>query len=149
MTWRPSHRRSFGSEQFRTLPVSAELAALPPFSHLDPTELRLLAARGSWLNVAPGEVLMTQGEAGDAFYVIESGQLDVIEDRVTVRTCGPGDYVGEIALLFDTPRTATVQTTTSAHLYRLDRDAFTTFVAARFRRGTLPTHVLVKRDWNH
>src|SRR5450759_5057671 len=70
MTWRPSHRRSFGSEQFRTLPVSAELAALPPFSHLDPTELRLLAARGSWLNVAPGEVLMTQGEAGDAFYVI-------------------------------------------------------------------------------
>ena len=128
---------------------SAELAALPPFSHLDPTELRLLAARGSWLNVAPGEVLMTQGEAGDAFYVIESGQLDVIEDRVTVRTCGPGDYVGEIALLFDTPRTATVQTTTSAHLYRLDRDGFTTFVAARFRRGTLRTNVLVERDWNH
>src|SRR5450759_1571891 len=149
MNWRPSHRRSFGSEQFRTLPVSAELAALPPFSHLDPTELRLLAARGSWLNVAPGEVLMTQGEAGDAFYVIESGQLDVIEDRVTVRTCGPGDYVGEIALLFDTPRTATVQTTTSAHLYRLDRDGFTTFVAARFRRGTLRTNVLVERDWNH
>jgi len=66
-----------------------------------------------------------------------------------VRTCGPGEYVGEIALLLDTLRTATVRTTTSTHLYRLDRDAFTTFVAARFHRGTLLTHVLVKRDWNH
>jgi CRP-like cAMP-binding protein/Zn-dependent protease len=128
---------------------SAELAGLPPFSHLDPAELRALAASGSWLNVAPGEVLMTQGDPGDAFYVIESGQLDVIENGVRVRTCGPGEYVGEIALLFDTPRTATVRTTTSAHLYRLDRDAFMTLVAARFHRGTLPTHVLVERDWNH
>jgi CRP-like cAMP-binding protein/Zn-dependent protease len=128
---------------------SAELAALPPFSHLGPDELRLLAARGSWLNVAPGEVLMSQGEPGDAFYVIESGQLDVIENGMRVRTCGPGEYVGEIALLFDTPGTATVQTTTSAHLYRLDRDGFTTFVAARFRQGTLRTNVLVERDWNH
>lgn len=128
---------------------SAELAALPPFSHLGPDELRVLAARGSWLNVAPGEVLMTQGEPGDAFYVIKSGQLEVIEDGVTVRTCGSGEYVGEIALLFDTPRTATVRTTTSAHLYRLDSDGFTTFVAARFHRGTLCTNVVVDRDWNH
>jgi CRP-like cAMP-binding protein len=92
---------------------------------------------------------MTQGEAGDAFYVIESGQLEVIENEMRVLTCGPGEYVGEIALLFDTPRTATVRTTTSARLYRLDRDGFTRFVAARFRRGTLRTNVLVERDWNH
>ena len=128
---------------------TAELAALPPFSHLGPDELRLLADRGSWLHVPPGEILMTQGEPGDAFYVIESGQLEVIQDGASMRTCGPGEHVGEIALLLDTPRTATVRTTTPAHLYRLDRDGFTTFVAAGFRRGTLRTNVVVEQDWDH
>jgi putative peptide zinc metalloprotease protein len=128
---------------------TAELAALPPFSHLGPDELHLLAGRGSWLHVGPGEVLMTQGEPGDAFYVIESGQLEVTQDGVSVRTCGPGEHVGEIALLLDTPRTATVRTTTPAHLYRLDRDGFTTFVAAGFHRGTLRSNVFVERDWDH
>lgn len=128
---------------------TAELAALPPFSHLGPDELHLLADRGSWLHVGPGEVLMTQGEPGDAFYVIESGQLEVIEGGVSVRTCGPGEHVGEIALLLDTPRTATVRTTTPARLYRLDRDGFTTFVAAGFHQGTLRSNVVVERDWDH
>jgi DNA polymerase-4 len=43
-----------------------ELAALPPFSLLDPAELPVLCACGSWLNLAPGDVLMSQGEPGDA-----------------------------------------------------------------------------------
>jgi CRP-like cAMP-binding protein len=109
----------------------------------------MLAERGSWVNVAPGQIIMTQGEPGDAFYVIESGQLDIITDGVTVRTCGPGEHVGEIALLLDAPRNATVRAGTTARLYRLDRDGFTTFVAAGFGRRTLRNDVFVDRDGDH
>jgi putative peptide zinc metalloprotease protein len=128
---------------------TAELAALPPFSHLGPEDLRVLAERGSWVNLTPGQVIMTQGEPGDAFFVIESGQLDIITDGVTVRTCGLGEHVGEIALLLDAPRNATVRADTAARLYRLDRHGFTTFVAAAFRRGTLLNNVFVDRDGDH
>jgi CRP-like cAMP-binding protein len=69
--------------------------------------------------------------------------------RAAVRTCGPGEHVGEIALLLDAPRNATARTATAAHLYRLDRDAFTTFLAAGFRRGTLRINVFVDRDGDH
>src|SRR6201999_3981577 len=61
-----------------TLHQTAELAALPPFGHLADGDLRLLAAQGTWVNASPGEVLMPQGEVGDAFYVIASGQLDIV-----------------------------------------------------------------------
>ncbi len=118
-----------------TLHQTAELAALPPFSHLADGDLRLLAAQGTWVNAAPGEVLMRQGEVGDAFYVIASGQLDIIVDGAVERTRGPGEHVGEIALLLDQPRNATVRAATPARLYRLDREGFATFVAAAFRQG--------------
>ena len=108
---------------------------MPPFGHLADGDLRLLAAQGTWVNAAPGEVLMSQGEVGDAFYVIASGQLDIIVDGAVERTRGPGEHVGEIALLLDQPRNATVRAATPARLYRLDREGFATFVASAFRQG--------------
>jgi CRP-like cAMP-binding protein len=65
-----------------------------------------------------------QGEAGDRFYVIAEGAVDVVEDGVLRRTQREGEFFGEIALLRDTPRTATVQARVPTLLLALDRDEF-------------------------
>jgi MFS family permease len=73
---------------------------------------------------ADGEVIMREGDHGDRFYVVESGGVTVSRDGRVVATIGPGDYVGEVALLRDVPRTATVTATGSTVLEALDRQHF-------------------------
>jgi putative peptide zinc metalloprotease protein len=132
-----------------TLAEMAELEALPPFAHLDSAGLRALAERGTWLQSQPGQVLMTQGEPGDAFYVIASGRLEVVQDGAVVREPGPGDHVGEVALLTDAPRNATVRAVTPGRLFRLDRAAFGDLVAGAFTAaGPVPSRGFA-RLWDH
>ena len=71
-----------------------------------------------------GERVITQGEPGDCFYIIGSGRVEIIHDGRLVTTLGPGDGFGEIALLSDRPRTATVQLLEPFAGYRLPRPAF-------------------------
>jgi CRP-like cAMP-binding protein len=68
--------------------------------------------------------VFTQGDPGDKFFVIETGEVDVLVDGESVRTLGPGGYFGEIALLRDIPRTATIRARTPVNLWALDRDSF-------------------------
>ena len=105
--------------------------------------------RGQWVNLAPGETLVEQGEVGDAFYAIRSGQAEVYENGEFKRTLGPGDHFGEIALLLDVPRTATVVARTPMRVYRLDREGFDQLVADAFRKGTLNPHMSPDRTWQH
>ena len=63
-----------------TMQAYAELRSLPAFRTLSTADLALVLDHGSWLNVAPGERLITQGEPGDAFYAIGAGQVDVERD---------------------------------------------------------------------
>jgi MFS family permease len=71
-----------------------------------------------------GSAVFQQGDAGDRFYLVEQGDLAVERDGAEVARLGPGDYFGEIALVQDVPRTATVRPLTDSALLALDRDEF-------------------------
>jgi CRP-like cAMP-binding protein len=132
-----------------TLQQAAEVRALRPFEGLGSGDVSLLLEHGEWMNVAPGEVVVEQGGEGDAFYVIGSGQLDVRRGDELLATLGPGAHFGEIALLMDVPRTASVSARTPARVYRIDREGFDAVVAAAFRRGTLTAASVVERTSQH
>jgi CRP-like cAMP-binding protein/Zn-dependent protease len=132
-----------------TLQQAAELGELPCFSHLDSNQLAELLEQGEWITVPPGGELMREGQPGDAFYAIGSGQVEIIRNGEVVDKQGAGTYVGEIALLFDMPRTATVVAYTPVRAFRLDRNGFDRMVADSFRKGTLSTNLPVDRTLTH
>ena len=132
-----------------TLQAVAELRQLPPFAHLQAGQLAELLEHGEWVTLPPGEEIITQGDVGDSFWAIGSGQVEVLKDGERIAVEGPGTYVGEVALLLDVPRTATVRTLTPVRAYRLDRDGFESLVATAFHRGTLATHGLLAERTQH
>ena len=102
----------------------AVLRSIPIFAPLDiPTVDHL--AQQLQARLAPARtVIVRQGDVGDRFYVIERGSVEVVADGRVVATLGPGDYFGEIALLRDVPRTATVTATQETRLLSLERHQF-------------------------
>ncbi len=110
-----------------TAPSSEELrilAAVPIFAPLPGGSLEHVAGRLVPLRVEAGTVIVREGDAGDRFYIVAEGEVDVSQYGGTVSELGPGGYFGEIALLRDVARTATVTARTAAVLYALDRDDF-------------------------
>src|SRR5439155_26438711 len=83
-----------------------------------------LAARLVPLREPAGREIVRKGEAGDRFYVVADGEIEVVLDSGPPRREGAGAYFGEIALLRDVPRTATVRAASDVELYALDRDDF-------------------------
>jgi hypothetical protein len=95
------------------------LASLPPF------ELERLAHSARWLDVVPGTEVIRQGDVGDLFYVVDSGELSVTIDGWTKpERLTEGMGFGEIALLRSVPRTATVTALTDCRLLVVDSDDF-------------------------
>ena len=107
----------------------ALLRAIPFFAPLPMTALERLAGAAVPVTFATGEKLMTQGEPGDRYIVIESGAVDVVGDGRLLRKCGPGNGIGEIALLRRVPRTATAIARSPVSGYALDTAAFLDAVA--------------------
>ena len=100
------------------------LRAVPMFALLPGPTIEGLARSLEPLDLAAGDVAVTQGEAGIRFYVVSDGELAVEVDGRHVNTMRRPDGFGEIALLRDVPRTATVRAVTPARLYALPKAAF-------------------------
>jgi CRP-like cAMP-binding protein/Zn-dependent protease len=120
-----------------TMQAYAELRSLPVFRSLTSADLALILEHGTWLTPAPGDELITQGAPGDAFYAIGAGQVDVTRDGEPVTTLGPGEHFGEVALLTDAPRNATVTAHTATRVFRLDRQGFIDVVARSLPRSAI------------
>jgi MFS family permease len=100
------------------------LQRIPIFSPLPAPTLERLASELDTVIAPAGTPVIRQGDHGDRFYIVEAGGLRVSVDGSPGRELGPGDSFGEIALLRDVPRTATVEAETDSRLLALERDAF-------------------------
>ncbi|HEX3239371.1 MAG TPA: MFS transporter [Solirubrobacterales bacterium] len=97
------------------------------------------------VEVPAGEEIITQGDIGDRFYLIEAGQVEVFEHGEFRRNEGPGESFGEIALLHDVPRTATVRATVPTRLQVLEREQFLLAVVGHRRSQQLARSVSEER----
>jgi CRP/FNR family cyclic AMP-dependent transcriptional regulator len=105
------------------------LARCPFFEGLSRGELLELAKVTEDMEVEEGKVLTREGQSGSEFFVIVDGEVSVTKDGREIRTLGPGDFFGEIALLEDTPRTATVVAKTPLRFFVLTRQSFRSMLA--------------------
>lgn len=109
------------------------LRRVPLFANVSPAKLKLLAFTSDRVSYGAGEVLFNQGDPGDVAYVLLTGSVDVLINtqggQVKVATVEPNEIVGEIAILCDVARTATVKTATPMQALRIRKDQFLTLLA--------------------
>ena len=97
---------------------------VPLFASCTKKELMEIASIADEIDLPEDKVLMKQGEHGREFFVLIDGTVDVIQDGRTVKSMGPGDFFGEIALITKIPRSATVKATSPLRTLVIDDRAF-------------------------
>jgi predicted MFS family arabinose efflux permease len=102
----------------------ALLRAVPFMAPLPEATLERLSSRLEPIAVGAGETIFSAGEPGDRFYVVERGEVEVVDGDGVLARIGEGGYFGEIALVRDVPRTAGIRVPVGAELLALDRDEF-------------------------
>ena len=109
------------------------LRGIPLFAKIAPAQLKLLAFTAERLTFAAGQELFHQGDAGDKAFIIVDGEADVLVDsptgEIAVARLGRNDLVGEIAILIDVPRTATVRAAGAVTTLAISKDRFFDMVA--------------------
>ncbi len=104
------------------------LRNIPMFARIEPSKLKLLAFTSERLTFQSGQDLCVQGADGDSAFIIIDGDADVIVDSqngpITVAGMSKNDVVGEIAILCDVPRTATVRATSDLTALKISKDLF-------------------------
>ncbi len=117
--------------------VTEHLARVPLFEGLTPADRLVLAQAATLRNYRRGERIVTQGEPGDSFFVITRGRVSISVlspdgREVVLTTLAAGDHFGEMALLDDAPRSATVVASERAELAILTRDTFFDLLRSNF-----------------
>lgn len=109
------------------------LKQVPLFAGMEPAKLKLLAFTSDRVSFAADEVLCQQGEVGDAAYLILAGEADILVDspngQIKVAEIEHNAVVGEIAILCDATRTATVKATTPVEALRIRKEQFLKLLA--------------------
>ena len=104
------------------------LKGVPIFAKMEPSKLKLLAFTGERMNFAEGQELFHQGDPGDAMYVILAGVADVLIDspggQITVAQLKRNNFVGDMAILGDVPRTATIKAREPLTTLKISKDMF-------------------------
>jgi predicted MFS family arabinose efflux permease len=129
-------RRQIGSLEAGTqVPeqVFELLRGLDLFAPLPMATVETLAMRCRHEAAESGVEIIHQGDHGDTFFVIEEGDIEVLKHGLVLRIEGTGEYFGEIALMHDTPRTATVRAKTAVQLVAIDRADFLAAVGSHPR----------------
>lgn len=85
------------------------LSRVPIFSSCTPAEIAAIDAAAQEHDFSAGQIVVTQGTPGQAFYLILSGRVELVRDGASLGTFGPGDFFGEMSLLDQAPRSATVR----------------------------------------
>lgn len=122
---------------------------IPLFSTMDSHQLHLLASGCDFTELAQAERLFSQGDVGDALYIIVDGKASVFTEHVGKREImgefGVNEVIGELALLSDNPRAATVEATTELTLLRLKRDIFVDIVRSNGEIGYQILQMVINR----
>ncbi|HZB43165.1 MAG TPA: cyclic nucleotide-binding domain-containing protein [Ilumatobacter sp.] len=105
------------------------LARIPLFEGLSKKQLSQVSSLMTPLDLKAGKVLARQGEVGREFLILLEGQVEVVRDGKIIAVRGPGDFIGEIALLDNRPRTATVTARTDVVVEVLNRGEFASLLA--------------------
>lgn len=109
------------------------LRRVPLFAGVAPSKLKLLAFTSDRVSYRPGDVLFKQGDPGDAAYVVLSGTADILvdagADQIRVATIESNSIIGEIAILCDVARTATVKASAPLETLRIKKDQFIRLLA--------------------
>ena len=100
------------------------IARVPLFAGCSKRELSRIATLADEIDIAAGEALTREGHTGREFCVLVSGTADVHIGKKKVRTLSDGDFFGEIALILNAPRSATVTATTAVRVLVVERRAF-------------------------
>jgi MFS family permease len=116
------------------------LLDVPLLSVLPPRVVERLALDARLVVAQPNEAVVVEGDPGDLFFVIEQGSVKVTKEGRSLRELGPGEWFGELALLRDIPRTATVRAETAVAMWAVERNAFLAAVGAAPRSRELADH---------
>jgi len=104
--------------------LSKAIAKNVLFSHLDENERSDIFDAMFPSNAMPGEIIIQQGDEGDNFYIIDQGEVEIYVGGEKVLSIGEGGSFGELALIYGTPRAATVKAASDVKLWGIDRDSY-------------------------
>lgn len=104
--------------------LSKAIAKNVLFSHLDENERSDIFDAMFPSSAMPGEMIIQQGDEGDNFYIIDQGEVEIYVNEEKVLTLGEGGSFGELALIYGTPRAATVKAAKDVKLWGIDRDSY-------------------------